>query len=290
MPIVARGEAETPRNYSAAVERDPVAHPIQRASLVIPIGVFRTAGELYRYCVCSYDDEGRALEDEEGVDEVAWVIFDNVYMRRSGVFPTNADRTKGRAARFSPGGGLRSRLMAVEFWRGAIEQWGLPGSTMVSSAGTHAGRSVQTAERTPESLAGPDLTDQASTVRDQVEDCQPSDACDPVVHDPSRFAWIDRMFASSRYLEQKRVSTGRGLPSDAEVRCLVGALLDRGGKMTRLGLAQRLGLSFARLNGLVAATRRVLNVDGLAVLEVDDPSDTVCLNQALLEQQFGLMR
>jgi hypothetical protein len=36
----------------------------------------------------------------------------------------------------------------------------------------------------------------------------------------------------------------------------------------------------------VAATRRLLNVDGLQVLDVDDASDTVILNRPLLEQQF----
>jgi hypothetical protein len=56
--------------------------------------------------------------------------------------------------------------------------------------------------------------------------------------------------------------------------------------MTRVALAQRLGVPAFRLTGLVAATRRLLNVDGLQVLDVDDASGTVILNRPLLEQQF----
>ena len=38
----------------------------------------------------------------------------------------------------------------------------------------------------------------------------------------------------------------------------------------------------------MSALRRVLNVDGYAVLSVDETSETIELNRALLATQFGL--
>jgi hypothetical protein len=43
-----------------------------------------------------------------------------------------------------------------------------------------------------------------------------------------------------------------------------------------------------RLTGLLAKLIRVLNIDGYAVLEVENASDTVELNVALLRKQFEL--
>jgi hypothetical protein len=99
-------------------------------------------------------------------------------------------------------------------------------------------------------------------------------------------SWLDRLFTSPVLLEQKALSQGRGIPSDDEVRRLLLALTERGGRITRVALAQRMGVPPFRLAGLVAATRRLLNVDGLQVLDIDDASDTVILNRPLLEQQF----
>jgi len=99
-------------------------------------------------------------------------------------------------------------------------------------------------------------------------------------------SWLDTLFASPVLREQKALTQGRGLPSDDEVRRLLLALAERGGRMTRAALAQRMGMPPFRLGGLVTATRRLLNVDGLQVLHVDEASETVILNRPLLEQQF----
>ena len=74
--------------------------------------------------------------------------------------------------------------------------------------------------------------------------------------------------------------------TDDDVRRLLMSLAERGGRMTRAALAQRMGLPEYRLDHLVTATRRVLNVDGIQVLDVEAASTTVILNQALLQQQF----
>jgi hypothetical protein len=58
--------------------------------------------------------------------------------------------------------------------------------------------------------------------------------------------------------------------------------------MTRLALAARVGVSPVRLSGQLAALRQLLNVDGYAVLTIDDGSDTVDVNIALLQTQFEL--
>jgi hypothetical protein len=103
----------------------------------------------------------------------------------------------------------------------------------------------------------------------------------------ARIWWIEALLVSERYVEQKELSSGRGLPPDDKVRRLLLALGERGGKLTKAALAQRLGLPPFRLTGLIVATRRLLNVDGLQVLEVDE-SETVSLSRPLLERQFEL--
>ena len=51
---------------------------------------------------------------------------------------------------------------------------------------------------------------------------------------------------------------------------------------------QKIAVPAVRISGFVAALRRVLNVDGYAVLEVDEPSDSLALNRDLLRKQFEL--
>ena len=75
------------------------------------------------------------------------------------------------------------------------------------------------------------------------------------------------------------------LPDD-KMRLLLVSLSERGGKLTRAALAQRLALPEVRLGGLLSAVRRMLNVDQAPVLTVDESAGTVELNRALLLQQF----
>jgi hypothetical protein len=63
---------------------------------------------------------------------------------------------------------------------------------------------------------------------------------------------------------------------------------ERGGTVLRQALAQKLGESELRMPGLIAALRRILNVDGYSVVSVDDASGSVVLNRQLLEVQFEL--
>ncbi|WP_462329968.1 BREX-2 system phosphatase PglZ [Thiohalocapsa halophila] len=101
--------------------------------------------------------------------------------------------------------------------------------------------------------------------------------------------WIDRLLASDLLAEQRR-SASRVALTDERLRAMLEALDERGGKITRAALATRIGIPSLRIGGAISALRRMLNVDGYAVLSVDEASDTVELNRAQLMKQFGLDR
>jgi hypothetical protein len=69
---------------------------------------------------------------------------------------------------------------------------------------------------------------------------------------------------------------------------LLEALAERGGKLSKVALAQRMAWRESGLGGSLSAVRRVLNVDQADVLRVDEAAGTVELNRALLLQQFGI--
>jgi hypothetical protein len=101
-------------------------------------------------------------------------------------------------------------------------------------------------------------------------------------------AWLESLFDSAVFAEQKRLA-GRSYPNDEAVLFrLVSALDTSGGKMTSTAIARVLEYPPLRLRGLLAVAQRVLNVDGYRVLGRDEDSDTVELNVELLKRQFGL--
>jgi hypothetical protein len=111
----------------------------------------------------------------------------------------------------------------------------------------------------------------------------------PVVPAPVQPSWVDRLLASPTYAAQKQLAARPGL-DDGRVRGCLAALDERGGTMTRAALARTLAVPPLRLAGMLTALRRLLNVEGYAVLSVDETSDTVELNRPLLETQFELDR
>lgn len=114
-----------------------------------------------------------------------------------------------------------------------------------------------------------------------------------MAHAPTRHreesedAWIDALLQSQRY-ETQRQKHGRAVLPEARVRECLWVLAERRGKLTRAALAQHLGVNLARATGIVAALRRLLNVDGYPVLALDEASDTVELNRELLRVQFEI--
>ncbi len=106
-----------------------------------------------------------------------------------------------------------------------------------------------------------------------------SEAADP--------SWLVALLNSALYAERRAVAGRMALP-DNHVRGALLALNARGGTLTRASLAATLDLPPIRVNGIVAALRRLLNVDGYPVLTVDEAGDTISLNRELLAVQFEL--
>ena len=113
------------------------------------------------------------------------------------------------------------------------------------------------------------------------------DVVEPPAAPDDAAAWIERLFASRPFVEQRR-SANRVPLADDRIRQVLAALNERGGRMTREALAMRVSVPAIRLTGQLAALRQLLNVDGYAVLSVDEASDTVELNIPLLLAQFEL--
>jgi hypothetical protein len=101
--------------------------------------------------------------------------------------------------------------------------------------------------------------------------------------------WIASLLASPVYASQRQLAARVALADD-KMRLLLEALSERGGKLSRNALANRLSMPEMRLSGLLSAVRRLLNVDQMPVLGVDEAAGTVELNIALLQQQFNLPR
>lgn len=104
---------------------------------------------------------------------------------------------------------------------------------------------------------------------------------------PSTPTWVSRLFNSPVYEQQKQL-VGRGVPADDLLARLLTSLDARGGKLTTMALARALAFPEVRLPGLLAKVQRLLNIDGYAVLNRDDASQTVELNRDLLLKQFDL--
>lgn len=105
------------------------------------------------------------------------------------------------------------------------------------------------------------------------------------VPDQHRDDWIGRLLGSSLYQAQKQLAA-RAAPRDAEIRALLEALAERGGRMSKAALAQRLNLPLMRVSGFINAARRLVNVDQAHVLTLDEAEGSVTLNRGLLETQF----
>jgi hypothetical protein len=104
---------------------------------------------------------------------------------------------------------------------------------------------------------------------------------------PAGATWIDRLFQTELFETQRKQAARTALP-DERIRSILGALDQRGGKLTSAALAESLGIPPFRLGGVVSALRRILNVEGYDVLSVDETSETIELNRELLDAQFGL--
>lgn len=99
--------------------------------------------------------------------------------------------------------------------------------------------------------------------------------------------WVDALLASPVYESQRRLA-GRAAPQDAQMRALLAALDRFQGRAPRGAIAGALALPDIRVRGVLTGARRVLNVEGFAVLEVEEATGILMLNLDLLRVQFGL--
>ncbi|MBZ2195402.1 BREX-2 system phosphatase PglZ [Occultella gossypii] len=98
---------------------------------------------------------------------------------------------------------------------------------------------------------------------------------------------VDQLLDSDVYARQRK-RAGRGALGDDVVRTLLTTLADRGGRAHRETLAGLVGSSLPAVESTLAALRRLLNVEGYAVLSDDADGVTVVLDEALLRDQFEL--
>jgi hypothetical protein len=148
------------------------------------------------------------------------------------------------------------------------EWWELPPIPKAQEAKPASTPAVRTASRKPTATGQPQLFE-------------------PTKLPPALAAadWISALLSGTIYASQRQLAARVALP-DEKMRLLLTALSERGGKLSRAALAQRLALPEIRLGGLLSAVRRLLNVDQAPVLVVDEAAGTVELNIALLHQQF----
>jgi hypothetical protein len=99
--------------------------------------------------------------------------------------------------------------------------------------------------------------------------------------------WVDSLFASPIYKSQRALA-GRAAPQDVQMRALLGALDRFQGRAPRSAVLSALTLPEIRVRGVLAGARRVLNVEGFAVLKEEEATGTLMMNLELLRVQFGL--
>lgn len=99
--------------------------------------------------------------------------------------------------------------------------------------------------------------------------------------------WIERLFASQAYKDQKGKIKRHPL-DDGTVRASLQALVASGGIMTPVAFATAANVAVARLDGMMAKLQRILNVDGYEIITLDRTENRVELSVAKLRRQFDI--
>lgn len=110
-------------------------------------------------------------------------------------------------------------------------------------------------------------------------------ADEPVV--ASQPEWLSALLSDSGFTKS-RERAGRGAPSEERIHALLAALGRHDGRLSPGALAVAAGVPAGRLDGLLAAMRPLLNVDGYPILTVDRDADLVELRIADLRRQFAI--
>ena len=109
----------------------------------------------------------------------------------------------------------------------------------------------------------------------------------PATPSPASPDWVHALLASEVFT-RSRERAGRGAPSEERVRALLSALGRHDGRLSPAALAVAAEVPVGRLDGLLAALRPLINVDGYPILTVDRDAELVELRIADLRRQFGI--
>lgn len=97
----------------------------------------------------------------------------------------------------------------------------------------------------------------------------------------------EQLVRSEIYLERQRRGSRHPI-DDQTVRAIVATLVSGAGRAHRDTVAIAAGVAASSLPGVLASLRRLLNIDGYAVVDLDPDQVTVTLDESLLREQFGL--
>ena len=101
-------------------------------------------------------------------------------------------------------------------------------------------------------------------------------------------SWSAALRSSPLYVERvARRGAGVRL-TDAHINTLIDALAEAGGRLSLGNLSRRMEMGEMRVRGLAFGLKPVLNVDGYAVLAIDDVEGAVVLDLRALRVQFEL--
>lgn len=100
-------------------------------------------------------------------------------------------------------------------------------------------------------------------------------------------ALIESLLTSAVYGDQRR-RAGRAAPDDDRVRAILSSLVRNDGRLHEATLAGLAGIPAPRLRNVLAAVRKLLNVEGYDVLGIDPDQVTVVLDLPLLREQFQI--
>lgn len=98
---------------------------------------------------------------------------------------------------------------------------------------------------------------------------------------------VATLFASDPYASQRAMAGRRALPED-QVETFIRAIVDRGFRAHRDTVSAAIGVPVNDIGQVLAAVKRLLNVDGYDVLSLDHDGVTYKIDEALLRDQFSL--
>lgn len=97
----------------------------------------------------------------------------------------------------------------------------------------------------------------------------------------------EKVLASETYASQRARAGRMALPDDEVLRALT-HLISRDGRANRESLASIMAVPAASMGNTLAVLKRMLNIEGYEVIDLDADGVTVVLNEALLVDQFEL--